>query len=76
MSSLVGIGVACTVVFVEAVDTGPTNRSQRSSQVITIGEENAVGLGNVVVPLEPLTVIEAVGVGIMEGDTTAFEELF
>jgi hypothetical protein len=71
MSSDVGTGVASTVVFIDAVETGPTNKSHRSSQVSTIEEVNAVGLGTVVVPLDSLRLIEAVGVGTMEDESEA-----
>ena len=62
------MGVAATVVFTKAVETGPTNKSQRSSHVMTIEDENAVGFAIVVVPLR---LIDAVGVGIIEGDEAA-----
>ena len=75
MSSFVGTGVASTVVFTDAVETGPTNKSQRSSHARTIEEENAVGLGTVVVPLEQLTLSKAVGVGIMEEGAEPLLEL-
>ena len=37
MSSLVGIGVAATVVLMVAVATGPTKRSQYSG-IVLVGE--------------------------------------
>lgn len=71
MSSLDGMGVAATVVFTEAVETGPTNKSQRSSHVTTIVDTNAVGLVIVVVPL---SVRDAVAVGII-GASEGVKEL-
>lgn len=67
MSSFVGMGVAAMVVFIDAVKTGPTKRSQRLSQLTTMEEEKDVGFGTVVVPLSPLMLVEAVGVGMTEG---------
>jgi hypothetical protein len=61
------------VVFIVAVETGPTKRSQRSSHVMTMEDEKAVGLATVVVPLR---LIDAVGVGIIEGEAEALEEPF
>ena len=43
ISSAVGTGVVAAVVFNVAVATGPTYRSQRSSQAITVEKEIAVG---------------------------------
>ena len=67
------MGVAATVVFTEAVETGPTNKSQRSSHVTTMEDEKAVGFAIVEVPLR---IIDAVGVGIIDGDEEALDELF
>jgi len=61
MSSFVGTGVAETVVFIEAVATGPTNKFQRSSTSIVIAEVNAVGFATAV----PFREAELAGVGII-----------
>lgn len=62
-----------TVVVIVAVETEPTNKSQRSSHLNTVEEANAVGLATVVVPLNN---IEPVGVGIMETDVEVFVKIF
>jgi hypothetical protein len=61
MSSFVGIGVAETVVFTVAVDTGPTKRFQRSSTSRVRAVVKAVGFATE----DPLTDVAEVGVGIM-----------
>jgi hypothetical protein len=58
MSSLVGIGVADTVVLTAAVETGPTKRSQRPSTSRVRTVVKAVGFAT------PLPLREAVGVGV------------
>ncbi len=56
MSSLVGIGVADTVVLTTAVETGPTKRSQRpsTSRVRTVAK--AVGFETLLPPKETVEV--------------------
>jgi hypothetical protein len=61
MSSFVGTGVAETVVFTVAVDTGPTKRFQRSSTSTVIAEVNAVGFAMAV----PFSDVDVAGVGTM-----------
>jgi hypothetical protein len=61
MSSLVGIGVADTVVLTLAVATGPTKRFQRPSTLIVNADVKAVGLATAV----PLHDVVLAGVGIM-----------
>ena len=58
---MVGTGVAETVVFTAAVDTGPTKRFQRSSTSSVRAVVKAAGLATV----EPLNAVAEVGVGIM-----------
>ena len=58
MSSLVGIGVADTVVLTAAVETGPTKRSQRPSTSRVRTVVKAVGFAT------PLPLSETVGVGV------------
>jgi len=58
MSSLVGIGVADTVVLTAAVETGPTKRSQRPSTSRVRTVVKAVGFAT------PLPLRETVGVGV------------
>ena len=62
MSSFVGTGVAKTVVFMVAVETGPTNKFQRFSRSITMDEEKAAGFATAV----PFRVVERAGVGMIE----------
>ena len=56
-----GTGVADTVVFTVAVETGPTKRFQRSSTSSVRAVVKAAGLATV----EPLIAVADVGVGIM-----------
>lgn len=58
MSSLVGMGVADTVVLTAAVETGPTKRSQRPSTSRVRAVVKAVGFAT------PLPLSETVGVGV------------
>jgi len=58
---LVGTGVAETVVFIAAVETGPTKRFQRSSTSRVRAVVKAAGFATV----DPLSVVADVGVGIM-----------
>jgi len=58
---LVGTGVAETVVFTVAVETGPTKRFQRSSTSSVRAVVKAAGLATV----DPLSAVAEVGVGIM-----------
>ncbi len=58
---MVGTGVAETVVFTAAVETGPTKRFQRSSTSRVRAVVKAAGLARV----DPLSVVADVGVGIM-----------
>jgi hypothetical protein len=61
MSSLVGTGVADTVVFTVAVDTWPTKRSQYSSRFSVKAVENATGFATV----DPFNSTDCVGVGMI-----------
>lgn len=56
-----GIGVAETVVFTEAVATGPTKRFQRSSTLSVRAVVNAAGFATVL----PVMAVAEVGVGII-----------
>jgi hypothetical protein len=57
----VGIGVAETVVFTAAVETGPTKRFQRSSTWRVRAVVKAAGFATVL----PLSAVAVVGVGMM-----------
>lgn len=72
MSSFVGTGVGETVVFTEAVETGPTNRFQKFSTSTVITEAKAVGFETAV----PSSNVAVAGVGIIVVDGAKLEVVF
>jgi hypothetical protein len=72
MSSFVGTGVAAIVVFIVAVEIGPTKRSQNWSKLSPMEVEKAVGFTTMVPPTD----VDLVGVGMIEIDVRTFRVTF